>query len=286
MLVMTAISYETLDRWFKEDVPYLDLTTHVLGIGGRDGEMRMFFREEAVVCGTEELGQLCALQGVRVVECIPSGQRARENETVISIRGKAASLHMLWKVGQNILEHASAIATRTNRMVQRARRINENVALVSTRKVFPGTKELSTKAVLCGGGLPHRLGLSETILIFKQHRNFFPSQDELIMKIRALKGQVSEKKIIAEIERAEDALPLCEAGVGGVQFDNMEPRVIAESVKTIKDSYPHVVTIATGGVNEGNVDKYAATGVDALATSAVYFGKPVDVGVVIRPVGE
>ena len=86
-----------------------------------------------------------------------------------------------------------------------------------------------------------------------------------------------------EIERVEDALPLCEAGVGGIQFDNMDPRIIKETVKTIKSSYPFITTIATGGINEGNIEEFAATGVDSLATSSVYFGKPVNVGVVIKP---
>ena len=84
--------------------------------------MQMYFREEAVVCGTEELEQFCAFHGAGWW-CIPSGQMALKNQGYYD-EGKAESLHRLWKTGQNILEYASAIATHTNRMVQKARRIN------------------------------------------------------------------------------------------------------------------------------------------------------------------
>ncbi|NLC51767.1 MAG: ModD protein, partial [Firmicutes bacterium] len=189
---MLNITNETLERWLKEDIPYLDLTTFVLGIGNQEGEMQIYSRENAVICGTEEVKRLCDLKGAEVIGYIPSGGKVSANEVIITIKGKASTLHMLWKTCQNILEYASAIATRTDKLVRKARKYNEQITIVSTRKVFPGTKELSIKAVLCGGGYPLRLGLSETVLIFQQHRNFLSSA-EYIKKLAELKSHVSEK---------------------------------------------------------------------------------------------
>jgi molybdenum transport protein len=280
---MVNITNDTLEGWLKEDVPYFDLTTYVLGIDSQDAEMQIFCREDAVICGTEELERLCTLKGVSVVEYIPSGEKVSKDQVVITMTGRAATLHMFWKTCQNILEYASAVATRTDKLLQKARKINEHIAIVSTRKVFPGTKELSIKAVLCGGGLPHRLGLSETILIFQQHRNFWGTQDEFIAQIKKIKSQISEKKIVAEIEQPEDALAFCKAGIGGLQFDKMNPDTLSVLVQEIKNSFPHVTTIATGGINEDNIEIFAATGVDAIVTTSMYFGKPVNIGVRIKP---
>lgn len=281
---MVNITNDTLERWLKEDIPYLDLTTFLLELGGRDGEMHFFSRDAAVLCGTEEVARLGELKGARVLEYIPSGSKIFPEQVFMKIGGSAEVLHLLWKTSQNILEYASAVASRTNTLVEKARKINENVAILSTRKVFPGTKELSIKAVLSGGGIPHRLGLSETILIFKQHRVFLGSWDKLTAKIRELRKKSCEKKIIAEIEQPEEAVPLCRAGLDGLQFDKLSPEKVAELVREIKKEFPHILTIAAGGINENNVEKYAATGVDAIVTTSMYFGRPVNIGVKMKAV--
>lgn len=279
---MLNITNGMLERWIKEDVPYFDLTTYLLEIGSRDAEMQMFSREDAIICGTEEISRLCASRGAALVEDVASGEAVSINQAVITITGEATALHTLWRTCQNILEYASAIATRTRKLVQKAKKINNRITVVSTRKVFPGTKELSVKAVLCGGGFPHRLGLSETILIFQQHRNFFSSKDEFMNRLNKLTAQVSEKKIVVEIKSPEDAMLLCKAGVDGLQFDHMDPNTISVLAKKIKKDFPQVTTIATGGINEENIGTFAATGVDAIATSSMYFGKPVNIGVTIK----
>ena len=79
----------------------------------------------------------------------------------------------------NILEYSSGIATRTKKMVDKAKLVNPHVAVLATRKSFPGTKELSIKSIIAGGAFPHRLGLSETILIFKQHVAFLGNINDL-----------------------------------------------------------------------------------------------------------
>ncbi len=276
---MVNITNDTLEKWLKEDTPYMDLTTFMLNIGSRDGEMHFLSRDEAVLCGTEEIARLCELKGGRVLEYTPSGSKVLPGQIFMKISGKADVLHLLWKPSQNILEYASAVASRTNKLVEKAKKVNRNVSILSTRKVFPGTKELSIKAVLSGGGFPHRLGLSETILIFKHHRVFLESEDKLAAKIQELKTKTCEKKIIVEIEQPEEADYLCNAGIDGLQFDKLSPEKIADLVREIKKDFPHILTIAAGGINETNVEKYAATGVDAIVTTSMYFGRPVNIGV-------
>lgn len=281
---MINITNETLERWLKEDIPYMDLTTFLLEIGSQDGEMHFFSRDEAVLCGTEEVARLTRLKGGEVLEYLPSGSKISPGGVFMKVTGKTEVLHLLWKTSQNILEYASAVASRTNRLVEKAKKVNKNVTILSTRKVFPGTKELSIKAVLSGGGVPHRLGLSETILVFKQHRVFVKSWDRLAEQIEKLKTKSCEKKIIVEIERPEEAIPLCEAGVDGLQFDKVPPEKLTELIREIKTDFSHILTIAAGGINENNVEEYAATGADAIVTTSMYFGRPVNIGVTMRAI--
>jgi len=259
-------------------VPYLDLTTFILNIAGEKGKIEFICREEAVICGTEEVLRIFKKLNILPLRHISSGTKVQPQTSIIEAEGNVEDLHMAWRVSMSILEYTSGIATRTNKILEKARKANPNIEILTTRKIFPGTKELSIKAVLAGGGLPHRLGLSETVLVFKQHMNFIGGIEGLIYKLNKLKTRIIEKKIIVEVETIEDALLLCRAGVDGLQFDKVPHQDLKTAVKQIKDKNHNIVLLAAGGINEQNAELYAATGVDGLVTTSVYFGKPVDMG--------
>jgi molybdenum transport protein len=279
---LVYISDDTLERFLKEDLPYLDLTTWVMDIGATPGKLTYFCREATVLCGTEEVARLCRKLNVQVKLSLPSGTRMAPQTTFFEAAGRAEDLHRLWKVGLNILEYASGIATRTRKLVDCITAVNPQTTLVTTRKNFPGTKELAVKAVLAGGGIPHRLGLSETVLIFGQHRNFL--QGELADSIAAIKTKVCEKKVLAEAEGIEEALVWAQAGIDGVQFDKVSVAELRKYVGQLRAVNPGITILAAGGITEANAGEYAATGIDAVVTTAVYFGKPADFGTKIEPV--
>ncbi|WP_174520439.1 ModD protein [Desulfolucanica intricata] len=279
---MIYIPDEIIDRFIKEDVPYIDLTTLVMGIGGQPGKMEFFCRENAVLCGTEEVLRVFERLNIKKIDSKPSGTLLEPGEVFLRAEGKAEALHMAWKVSLNILEYCSGIATRTKKLVDLAGSVNPGITVVTTRKTFPGTKELAVKSVLAGGGFPHRLGLSETVLIFKQHLNFGGSLDDFIGTLNRVKSQACEKKIIVETENLEDALKLCRGGVDGIQFDKVPVSELKTYIERIRNSYPGVTLLAAGGINEKNIVEYARTGVNAIVTTSVYFGRPVDMSVRIE----
>ncbi|HWP98121.1 MAG TPA: ModD protein [Syntrophomonadaceae bacterium] len=281
---MFYISDDAIDRLIKEDVPYLDLTTLVLGIGNKKGIIRFSSREFTVLAGVEEVLRIFAKLDIRTVESLPSGSQVENGETFIFAEGMAETLHTAWKVSLNILEYCSGVATRTRKLVDKAKSINPDISIVTTRKSFPGTKDLCMKSVIAGGGFPHRLGLSETILIFKQHVNFLGGFNSLPSLIPEIKLKAAEKKIIVEVETEEEAFLLASSGVDGIQFDKVPAPQLKALVAELRKMNPLITLIAAGGINEGNVAEYASTGVNALATSAVYFGKPSDIGVKIEQV--
>lgn len=272
------ISDEMIERMIREDVPFIDLTTTILGIGSKTGRISFFSREDAVLAGTEEVLRLCGKLNLQATGFLSSGSRVRAGETVLEADGRAADLHAAWKVSLNILEYCSGIATRTNKLLQAARRQNPRISILTTRKLFPGTKELAVRAVLAGGGFPHRLGLSETILVFRQHLNFLGGLEGFLAILDRIRGDACEKKIIVEAETREDAARLCRAGVDGIQFDKMPPGLLRELAGEMRTINAAVILLAAGGINLDNAEEYAAAGVDALVTSSVYFGKPVDMG--------
>jgi len=253
-------------------------------MGGYPGMISFHAREEAVVAGVEEVLRLFDKFSLGVVVSCRSGQAVAPEEVFLQAFGRAADLHAVWKVAANVLEHCSGIATRTRRLVRAAQRVNPRITVLTTRKLFPGTKEMAVRAVAAGGGWPHRLGLSETILIFKQHLCFLGGVEGLAGVLDAVRARACEKKIIVEVEDADEAARLCRAGVDGLQFDKVPARQLKDIVGDLRRIAPAVTLLAAGGIDQENVAEYAGTGVDALVTSWVYFGRPVDMGVRITGV--
>jgi molybdenum transport protein len=183
----------------------------------------------------------------------------------------------------NLLEYASGIATRTRTIVNRAKKVNPGITVVTTRKSFPGTKKVALKAIMAGGALPHRIGLSDSILVFRQHSVFMGGLESFLETISELKAKTPEHKIIVEAESAEEALKIAAAEVDVVQVDKLPPDELSIVVKQIRQAKPGITISAAGGINADNAAAYAETGVDILVLSSVYFGKPADIGVIIHP---
>lgn len=280
------IPQHQLEQFLAEDVPYNDLTSDALGLAACPGRLECAFRQDTVVCGTEEAGRLAQLCGCQVEHSLPSGTKVSAGDSVLKVTGNAAGLHRCWRTLGNILEYVSGIATRTQEMVQEARRVNQQVIIAATRKIFPGTKALVTKGVLSGGGQMHRLGLSETLLIFDNHRRFLAAQTPLEAHIDCLRQQQPEKQLTIEAKDASEALDLARIGVDAVQIDKLPAPEMASLVNQIQEISPNALVVAAGGINLHNVATYAATGADILVTSSVYHGPPADLQVRLQPAGE
>jgi len=270
---------DEIDRFLREDCPYGDLTTILLGIADAPGRIVFATRHDTVVCCTEEAARLFEKVGCTIELCRPSGTVLGKDQPFLEASGPAGSLHMGWKVALNLLEFASGIATRTHDLIREARIGNARVEVVATRKIFPGTKTVATKAVYAGGGLPHRLGLSESVLVFAQHVAFLEDAADLWLRLPAIKDWAREKKIAVEVTEITEALAAARAGADMVQVDKLSPTELRPLVQALREDAPTVLIAAAGGINEQNASAYAATGVDLLVTSAVYWGKPADISV-------
>ncbi|RXK84719.1 ModD protein [Chlorobaculum sp. 24CR] len=266
-----------IERYIEEDAPYGDLTTTLLGIGAAAGEIAFTTRERTTVCCTEEAGRVLARCGAEVLSALPSGTVAAPGTEILRAAGPAAALHAGWKVAMNLLEYASGISTRTATIVERARAANPAVSVVTTRKSFPGTKKIAIKAIMAGGAFPHRLGLSESILVFSQHTAFLGGLDPFLEKLPDLKKLAPEQKILVEADSAEEALRIAAAGADVVQVDKMPVAELAALCSELRSRFPGVAVSAAGGINGENAASYAATGIDIIVLSSVYFGKPADI---------
>jgi molybdenum transport protein len=122
------------------------------------------------------------------------------------------------------------------------------------------------------------------VLVFKQHTAFFGGLEAFLGTVTELKLKARESKIIIEADSLEEALLIARSGADIVQLDKIEPAELANTVTAIRAANPNILISAAGGINEANAAEYAATGIDIIVLSSVYFGKPADIGVTIQPI--
>lgn len=266
----------------REDVPYMDLTSSVLDFDPADSEIQFRPKEPLTVCCSEEASAVFDLLGAETTIHAASGNRADTEKPVLSARGNPEQLHMGWKAAQNLLEHFSGIATRTRSMVEHAHGVKKNIEVCGTRKHLPGTKQLSLKALCAGGGFPHRLGLSDSILIFSNHYDLLGGLKTLCGMLPQIRKRCPEKKVTVEVESVGDALMVAEAGTDIIQLDKLPPSSVHEVSTTLKSKNLGTIIAAAGGINADNAADYAEAGADVLVSSWMYSGRPSDYRVTIR----
>lgn len=278
---MDRLSDARLDELLAQDAPHGDLTTDLLGIGGQAGRITFAARDAMVLAASEDAAVMLRRAGAVAADPLPSGTALTPGHVFLTATGPAAALHRAWKVAQTLVEYASGIATRARAIVDAARSARPDVVVACTRKNFPGTKDISARAVQAGGAVMHRLGLSETVLVFPEHRAFLP--DDPADWLAALKAKAPEKKIVVEVATVADAVGLARAGAEVLQLEKLSPPDIAAVVAATRDLVPAPAVAVAGGVTQANAADYAAAGAAILVTSTPYFGRPCDVQVTLVP---
>jgi len=266
----------------REDVGLIDITTVGLEIGHLAGKISFAPKSAVVLSGSEVVEDMCKRMHLDVKRFKASGEMLEADEIILEAHGLAGDIHQIWKVCQNVLEYSCGIATKTHEMLSIARAYNPYLELLTTRKIFPRTKELAIQAVYAGGGSHHRLGLYDSILVFKQHRAFFDDATSFEVQFAKMKRKFLEKKIVVEVENCEEALYFARLGTDILQCEKMSYESLENCIVNVRKEFPSMLFSATGGVGEKNIGEYAKAGADFIVTSSPYHAKPADIRVVIE----
>mgnify|MGYP005815442517 CR=1 FL=1 len=285
---MTAASRTELEALLQDDVPYGDLTTEALAIGAMAGVMRFTARDPMVLALAEDAAAVIELAGARVEPFARSGAVLEKGAPILSAYGPVSTLLRGWKVAQTLIEIWSGVATEAQAIVKAARSVAPSISVACTRKNVPGVKRFAVAAVRAGGAVMHRLGLSETVLLFPEHRAFL-GDASLADIVGRLRRAAPEKRLVVEVNDVEQALAAAAAGFDVIQAEKFTPEDIARLVagmEAVAIPRTRPIIAAAGGVNAQNAAAYAASGADVLVTSAPYLARPRDVQVVISPAVE
>lgn len=277
-MTFPVLSDAALDALLAEDVPYGDLTTEELGFGGRAGRMVFAAREPMVLAGIELAGRMIVRAGADLIARAESGHETGAGERILVAEGRADALHRAWKVAQTLVEHLSGVASRARRIVAAAASERPGVVVACTRKTPAGSRALMLHAIRAGGAVPHRTGLSDSLLVMAEHRAFMDTP--ALEYLRRLKRHCPERKLVVEVTDRAEALAWADIA-DVLQLEHLTPEGLAALADAL--GHPRPLLAAAGGVTEANARAYVAAGADILVTSAPYTAPPADVKVTLAP---
>ena len=267
---MFNLSITELEKYIQDDIPYFDLTTSLQNCNDKKVELEVYTREEIVISCSEEAVKIAELLNCKVEFYLKSKEKALKNDVILKYTGFYEDVQKAWKLTQVLLEYSCKISTTAFLMKEEIEEVNQKCELLTTRKTFPLSKRFCIKAAVCGGAIPHRLGLSETILFFNAHRIIYKNNEEFYKAVEKIKINSSEKSVAVESDNAEDSKRLMQIGVDTIQLDKINFETLDDILKYKNVNYPKVRILLTGGINISNVKEFAKYPIDGIVTSSIY----------------
>ena len=259
-----------------------DLTVKALGSANERAAGRVLAKEPGVVAGIDEYSWLLNRAGIRVQPRKKDGDLLQSDETIAEIDGERGQLLAYERVGLNLLQRMSGIATTTRRLQELVHRCNPGTHVVGTRKTPCGL--LDKRAIHLGGGGTHRLGLADAILVKNNHlalladreaeavceavRRAWPFRQQagfIEVEVRSKESALAAARIFRSQEQDSMACPCL------LLLDNMLPEEVSCVLAALRAEslLEHVLIEVSGNIFEGNMEPYAACGVDAISVGAL-----------------
>ncbi len=265
MFVPRNILEEKLLELLADDIGMGDVTTSAIISEGKMVEAIVVAKDTGIVAGIEEVSILAEALGLEGETYVSDGAEVKKKEIFLKLIGDARTILSAERTILNLLSRMSGIATKTRRMVNKLHEVKSPAKIAATRKSAPGLLYFDKKAVIVGGGDPHRLHLDDMVLIKDNH---IVIAGDAVKAVEKAKAVVSfTKKIEVEVVKVADAIAAVKAGADIVMLDNFSPKQARQTVEALKKAgmRERITLEASGGITEDTLLDYAAAGVDVLS---------------------
>ncbi len=253
---------------FAEDVGAGDHSTLAAVPRDKPGKAALMIKENGIIAGLE-LAESIFLhfdQELKIDLCLKDGQQVKKGDIGLTVSGKATSILTTERLVLNCLQRMSGIATKTHRMNELIK--HTNARLLDTRKTTPNFRMLEKWAVVIGGGMNHRYGLFDMIMLKDNHIDFAGGIPQAVHATQKyLKENNLDLKIEVETRNLSEVKEvLSTGGIDIIMLDNMDNETLRTAVDLIGGKY---LTEASGGIDEDTIGKIAECGVDYISVGAL-----------------
>jgi len=274
---MTSDRYDPIAAALKEDIGDGDVTTDFFVPETLHATGRIIVREKAVVAGTgaaaEVFRQVDPSTDIEITHS--DADEVAAGDVIMEVRGLARSILKAERVALNFLQRLCGIATLTREFINAIE--NHSAKILDTRKTTPGLRALEKAAVVAGGGVNHRFGLYDMVLIKDNHLATLGGLSAFADRIRRLRQERPNIRIEVEADDLEQVRAFVEVdGIDVILLDNMTPAQIREALALRRNN---IKFEASGGITLKNVKRVAATGVDFISIGALTnAARAIDIG--------
>jgi nicotinate-nucleotide pyrophosphorylase (carboxylating) len=274
---MKPDNYDPIAAALEEDIGQGDITTDFFVPETLHATGRITARENAIVAGTgaaaEVFRRVDPSIDIQVIR--REGDEVVAGDLILEVRGLARSILKAERVALNFLQRLCGIATLTRQFVDAVG--NHPAKILDTRKTTPGLRTLEKAAVVAGGGVNHRFGLYDMVLVKDNHLATFRGLSSFADRIRQLRKERPNIRIEVEADDLEQARAFAEVdGIDVILLDNMTPAQMREAIALRKGN---IQFEASGGITLKNVKRIAATGVDYISIGGLTnAARAVDIG--------
>jgi nicotinate-nucleotide pyrophosphorylase (carboxylating) len=253
-----------IDLWLTEDIGACDLTAQTMIEPDEVGSFCMNARETMIVSGVEVAARIFKRYdpSLEVRIRTKEGDRVEKGTILLDVKGAARSVLTTERTALNIAQRMSGIANETARYV--AAIAGTKARLIDTRKTTPGLRMLEKHAVTCGGGLNHRIGLDNGVMIKDNHIAVCGSITAAVERARRKLPVLS--KLEVECDNLDQVAEAANVGADVIMLDNMP---VADMIKAVAIIAGRAKIEASGGIRIDTIRPIAETGVDYISTSKI-----------------
>jgi nicotinate-nucleotide pyrophosphorylase (carboxylating) len=257
-----------INHALAEDVGDGDHTSLATIPADAKGKAKLLVKEAGILAGVELALQIFKTvdADLKVEVLLQDGAQIHPGDIVLYIEGRAQSILKAERLVLNCMQRMSGIATKTNQIVELVK--DSGVKLLDTRKTTPGMRYLEKWAVRIGGGVNHRFGLYDMILIKDNHVDYAGGIKQALNEARQyLKYQHKNLQIEIEVRNHQELQQVIdEGGADRIMLDNFSVADLKAAVELINGQF---ITEASGGITLENIAEYATTGVDYISSGAL-----------------
>ncbi|MHA1132553.1 MAG: carboxylating nicotinate-nucleotide diphosphorylase [Candidatus Helarchaeota archaeon] len=255
-----------IKEFLEEDIGFGDITTGVIvGETGIKGKAKIFTREEGVVAGLKEASILFEFFHVKSFLKAKDGEKVQAKEILMELEGPVKGILMGERTALNLLMRMSGIATLTNKLNEKVRKVNNSVKIACTRKTTPGFRYFEKRAVELGMGDTHRYRLDDMVLIKDNHLKFIPEISKIVDLVRR---KISfSKKIEIEATSIEQALEAARQGIDILMLDNFKVMDVQKTLHKLRQNNlrDQLIIEISGNITPDNILEYAKLDIDVIS---------------------